>query len=41
MRGSVSDPTFKRDYMPLVTDPAKRMWNDIKRDGQREGMGKQ
>jgi hypothetical protein len=41
MRGSVSEPTFKRDYMPLVTDPAKRMWNDIKRDGQREGMGRQ
>jgi len=30
MRGSVEDPKFHKDFVPLVTDPMKKMWNDVK-----------
>ena len=30
MRGDVSDPKFQKDFVPLVTDPMKKMWNEVK-----------
>jgi hypothetical protein len=33
MRGSMTDPKFQKDYVPLVTDPVKKVWNEMRRDG--------
>jgi len=32
MRGDVSDPKFQKDFVPLVTDPMKKMWNEMKNE---------
>jgi hypothetical protein len=32
MRGDVENPRFQRDYVPLVTDPMKKMWNEVKNE---------
>src|SRR5262249_7597456 len=32
MRGDVSDPKFQKDFVPLVTDPMKKVWNETKNE---------
>lgn len=32
MRGNVDDPKFHKDFIPLVTDPMKKVWGEFKRD---------
>jgi hypothetical protein len=32
MRGDVTDPKFQKDFVPIVTDPMKKVWNEVKNE---------
>jgi hypothetical protein len=32
MRGDVTDPKFQKDFVPIVTDPVKKLWNEMKNE---------
>jgi hypothetical protein len=32
MRGDVENPKFQKDFVPLVTDPMKKVWNEVKNE---------